>query len=91
MGAPLMWQNVVLGSALLLPAAACPLFGRLVGRPREGWALLLAMLVLFVPFLVLGALLSLMPKLAENRLLNAAGALGFCVLATLPWWLAWQR
>ena len=37
---------------LLLPAALCHTFGRLVGDTRQGWALLAAMLVIFVPLLV---------------------------------------
>jgi len=39
---------------LLLPAALCLSFGRLVGQPRQGWVLLGVMLVLFVPPLLLG-------------------------------------
>jgi K+-transporting ATPase ATPase A chain len=34
---------------LLIPAALCPMFGRMVGRPKDGRALLLAMFVIFVP------------------------------------------
>jgi potassium-transporting ATPase potassium-binding subunit len=34
---------------LLIPAALCLMFGRLVGDQRQGWALLAIMLVLFVP------------------------------------------
>lgn len=37
---------------LLLPAALCRTFGRLVGDSRQGWALLSAMLVLFVPLVL---------------------------------------
>ena len=39
---------------LLIPAALCYTFGRMVGDRRQGWALLAAMLVIFVP-LLLGA------------------------------------
>jgi K+-transporting ATPase ATPase A chain len=35
---------------LLIPAALCYTFGRMVGDARQGWALLAAMLVMFVPF-----------------------------------------
>ncbi len=35
---------------LLIPAALCYTFGRMVGDRRQGWALLAAMLVMFVPF-----------------------------------------
>ncbi len=36
---------------LLIPAALCYTFGRMVGDTRQGWALLAAMLVIFVPLL----------------------------------------
>jgi K+-transporting ATPase ATPase A chain len=39
---------------LLIPAALCYTFGSLVGDKRQGWAVLAAMLVIFVP-LLLGA------------------------------------
>jgi K+-transporting ATPase ATPase A chain len=42
-------------SILLIPAALCFSFGRMVGDVRQGWALLAAMLVLFVPLLGLTA------------------------------------
>jgi K+-transporting ATPase ATPase A chain len=34
---------------LLIPAGLCYTFGRMVGDTRQGWAVLLAMLVIFVP------------------------------------------
>jgi K+-transporting ATPase ATPase A chain len=34
---------------LLIPAALCYTFGQIVGDTRQGWALLIAMLVIFVP------------------------------------------
>ena len=37
---------------LLIPAALCYAFGRMVNDRRQGWALLAAMLVLFVPLLL---------------------------------------
>jgi potassium-transporting ATPase potassium-binding subunit len=37
---------------LLIPAALCYTFGRMVGQTRQGWVLLLAMLLLFVPLLL---------------------------------------
>jgi K+-transporting ATPase ATPase A chain len=40
---------------LLIPAALCYTFGNMVGDTRQGWALLAAMLVLFVPLLGLTA------------------------------------
>ncbi|MDX2181171.1 MAG: potassium-transporting ATPase subunit KdpA [Bryobacteraceae bacterium] len=44
-------------SILLIPAALCYTFGRMVNDTRQGWALLAAMLVIFVPcvFLTAGA------------------------------------
>jgi K+-transporting ATPase ATPase A chain len=38
---------------LLIPAALCYTFGRMVGRTRQGWALLAAMTLLFLPLLFL--------------------------------------
>src|ERR1700722_11953984 len=37
---------------LLIPAALCYTFGAMVGDRRQGWALLIAMLVFFVPLLL---------------------------------------
>src|SRR5260370_24184974 len=37
---------------LLIPAALCYTFGRMAGDPRQGWAGLAAMLVIFVPLLI---------------------------------------
>lgn len=39
---------------LLIPAALCYTFGRMVGDTRQGWAVLITMLVLFVPFVLFG-------------------------------------
>jgi len=39
-------------SILLIPAALCYTFGMMVGDRRQGWALLLAMLLIFVPLLL---------------------------------------
>ena len=41
-------------SLLLISAALCYTFGKMVGDTRQGWAMLAAMLVLFVPLLLLG-------------------------------------
>jgi K+-transporting ATPase ATPase A chain len=40
---------------LLIPAALCYTFGRMVGDTRQGWAVLAAMLVIFVPLLAVCA------------------------------------
>ncbi len=37
---------------LLLPAACCCMFGRMVGNMRQGWALLAAMTIIFMPLLL---------------------------------------
>lgn len=38
---------------LLIPAALCYTFGMMVGDPRQGWAILITMLVIFVPLVLL--------------------------------------
>ena len=53
---------------LLIPAALCYTFGRMVGDTRQGWAVLAAMLVVFVP-LALGGFAA---ELAGNPRLDAA-------------------
>ncbi len=40
-------------SILLIPVALCFTFGRMVGQPKQGLALLMAMFVIFVPLLAL--------------------------------------
>jgi K+-transporting ATPase ATPase A chain len=37
---------------LLIPAALCYTFGKMVGDTRQGWSLLVTMLVIFVPLLI---------------------------------------
>jgi potassium-transporting ATPase potassium-binding subunit len=37
---------------LMLPAAVCYTFGKMVGDTRQGWALLAAMTLIFIPFLM---------------------------------------
>ncbi|MEW6584564.1 MAG: potassium-transporting ATPase subunit KdpA, partial [Nitrospirota bacterium] len=55
---------------LLIPAALCYTFGRMVGDKRQGWALLVAMFVIFIPLLIL----CYSGEQAGNPLLAAAGA-----------------
>jgi K+-transporting ATPase ATPase A chain len=55
---------------LLIPAALCYTFGRMVGDTRQGWAIMTAMLVIFVP-LTFGAYIA---EQSGNPLLTAAGA-----------------
>jgi potassium-transporting ATPase potassium-binding subunit len=52
-------------SILLIPAALCYTFGRMVGDTRQGWAVLAAMMVIFIPltFGVFGAEQSGNPRL----------------------------
>ncbi|MEW6272028.1 MAG: potassium-transporting ATPase subunit KdpA [Thermodesulfobacteriota bacterium] len=54
---------------LLLPVALCRTFGRMVGDARQGWAILAAMTLLFVPLLVL----CLQAEQAGNPRLAALG------------------
>jgi K+-transporting ATPase ATPase A chain len=55
-------------SILLIPAALCYTFGRMVGDTRQGWAVLAAMLVMFVPL----ALATYAAEQAGNPLLDPA-------------------
>lgn len=55
---------------LLIPVALCCTFGRMVGDDRQGWALLAAMTLLFVPLLVL----CLQQEQTGNPRLTALGA-----------------
>jgi K+-transporting ATPase ATPase A chain len=52
---------------LLIPAALCPMFGRMAGRPRDGWALLFAMVVIFVPLVAATAAMESRPTPALDR------------------------
>lgn len=37
---------------LLIPGGLCVMFGRMVGDPRQGWAILATMLLIFIPLMV---------------------------------------
>jgi K+-transporting ATPase ATPase A chain len=37
---------------LLIPAALCYMFGTMVGDKRQGWAVLAAMIIIFIPFIM---------------------------------------
>jgi potassium-transporting ATPase potassium-binding subunit len=54
---------------LLIPAALCYTFGRMVGDTRQGWAIMAAMLAIFVP-LLFGAY---MAEQSGNRRFDALG------------------
>jgi K+-transporting ATPase ATPase A chain len=54
---------------LLLPAALCYTFGKMVGDTRQGWAILAAMLIVFIPLL----LLCLWSEQAGNPALTGLG------------------
>jgi K+-transporting ATPase ATPase A chain len=54
---------------LLIPAALCYTFGRMVGDKRQGWALLAAMFIIFIPLLIL----CYSSEQAGNPLLTSAG------------------
>lgn len=62
---------------LLIPAALCYTFGRMVGDVRQGWAILAAMLVIFVPLLLIcaGAEQGGNPALDKFGVDQSAGAL----------------
>ncbi len=53
---------------LIFPAALCYTFGEMVGDRRQGWALLAAMLVIFVPLLLFVAIAEQQPNPAMNSL-----------------------
>ncbi len=55
---------------LLIPAALCYTFGHMVGDTRQGWAVLAAMFVLFLP----PALGTIVAEQAGNPVLTAVGA-----------------
>lgn len=54
---------------LLIPASLCYTFGKMVGDTRQGWAILAAMTIIFIPFL----LTSLASEQTGNRHLAALG------------------
>src|SRR5262245_54887211 len=62
-------------SILLIPAALCYTFGVMVGDRRQGWAILAAMLVVFIPLTIgcIAAEQSGVPKHAELGLDPGAG------------------
>ena len=50
---PTAWSNFLQMLAIFaIPAALCFVFGRMVGDLRQGWAVLIAMTVLFVAFVI---------------------------------------
>ena len=75
---PTPWTNVLQMLAIfLIPAGLCLAFGQMVGDPRQGWALLTAMTVIFVAAVVaiMVAEQSGNPKLAALGVDQAASAL----------------
>ncbi len=64
-------------SILLIPAALCYTFGKMVGDPRQGWAVLAAMTIIFVAFLALAEVAeqSGNPRLTQLGIDQAAGNL----------------
>ncbi|RIK41180.1 MAG: potassium-transporting ATPase subunit A, partial [Chloroflexi bacterium] len=64
-------------SILLIPAALCYTFGKMVGDTRQGWAILAAMTIIFVAFMVLAVLSEQAgnPRLAALGVDNQASAL----------------
>jgi K+-transporting ATPase ATPase A chain len=75
---PSAWSNVLQMLAIfLIPAGLCLAFGRLVGDKRQGWALLIAMTLIFVAAVVaiMVAEQSGNPKIAALGVDHAASAL----------------
>jgi K+-transporting ATPase ATPase A chain len=67
---PTVFSNlIVMVSQLLIPAALCYTFGKLVKDTRQGWALLLTMLAIFVPL----ALVCVASEQAGNPLFHSLG------------------
>jgi K+-transporting ATPase ATPase A chain len=60
-------------SILLIPAALCCTFGRMVGDPRQGWALLAAMTIVLLAFVAVGTLQEQAGNPAFDRLGIAPG------------------
>ena len=62
-------------SILLIAAALCYTFGQMVGDTRQGWAVLAAMLAIFIPLLLLGYLAEQAgnPRLATTDLRSMPG------------------
>jgi potassium-transporting ATPase potassium-binding subunit len=63
-------------SILLIPAALCYTFGEMVGDRRQGWAILIAMFVIFIPLLLLTTIAEQNgnPLLSEKGIDQAANA-----------------
>jgi K+-transporting ATPase ATPase A chain len=70
---PNIWTNVIsLWAILAIPLALAVTFGRLVGKEREGWALLTVMML----FIVAGAGFAYWAESAGNPLMHALGVVG---------------
>jgi K+-transporting ATPase ATPase A chain len=67
---------VELLAILLIPAALCFTFGEMVGNPRQGYALLAVMVIVFTAFLVVGLFAEYQgnPRLAPLGIDQAPGA-----------------
>jgi K+-transporting ATPase ATPase A chain len=59
---------------LLIPAALCHTFGRMIGDSRQGWAILVSMTVLFVAMLGLAIWMESAPAPALVKSIGATGA-----------------
>jgi K+-transporting ATPase ATPase A chain len=71
---PTPWTNTLeLVAILLIPAAQCLTFGRLVGDRRQGWMLLGVMTALLLPFLLLTAHAELTPPVLDGVTTDLAG------------------
>jgi len=75
-----------LEAILMLAAALCYTFGKMVGKTREGWSLLGAMLIIFVPLLWLCVASEQggNPAFAKRNFRRSAAAIVFLVQAKQP-------
>ena len=65
---------------LLIPTALCYTFGTMVNDKRQGWAILIAMLIIFIPVLGVGV----MAEQAGNPLLTKMGVLPTAITDNYP-------
>jgi K+-transporting ATPase ATPase A chain len=70
---PNIWTNTIqLWAILAIPLACAVTFGRMIGKEREGWALLAVMML----FLAVGCAVAYWAEASGNPLMQAMGAAG---------------
>ena len=55
---------------MLIPAAFCYTFGLMVKKTRQGWALLISLLIIVIPFALFAVMAELKGSLSRNDLYN---------------------